>query len=75
MCLQNFKTVHPGQHEIKDDQIILIRERRPQPLIPVFRMLTSNPLSLQIILFQISDGLFVFNNQYSAHLPVPPDIF
>ena len=73
--LADLETVHTGKHQVEDDQIkFLLQSSCESGVTPVFD-LDLKAAQFEIVFFQISDGLFVFNNQYSAHLPVPPDIF
>ena len=67
----HFKSVHARKHQVQDDQVKLLLERSLQALVAPVLYLDFKSAQLQIILFQISDRHFIFNDQYFAHI-VPP---
>ena len=67
----DFKAVHARQHQIQNDQVKLPAHGRLQTLVPSVLDLYLKARQLQVILFQIGDRFFIFNNQYSAHVFSP----
>ena len=63
----DLKTVHPRQHDIQKDQIILAGQRFRQPLYPIdlHRHLIS--ADFQIILLDKSNVFIIFDDQYTCH--------
>ena len=63
----DLKTVHPRQHDIQKNQIILARERFRQPLCPIDFHRHLIPADFQIILLDGSNVFIIFYDQYTFH--------
>ena len=64
----DLEAVHARKHQIQDHQLKILLQRALQSYFPVGSYLHLKTGKLQIILFQIRNGFFVFYNQYLAHL-------
>ena len=65
------KPVDPGKHEVQYDQVKILVKSCHKALVAPGLNLHLKSAQFQIILFQIRDCFFVFNDQYFAHIFTP----
>ena len=63
----DLEAVRPGQHEVQDVEVIVLRERGREPAAAVRLDIHIKPGELQIVFFQRGYGLLIFDDQDSAH--------
>ena len=63
----DLETVHPRQHDIQKDQVIVTREGLRQPPCPVDFHMHLVPADLQIILLNGCNIFIIFYDQYTFH--------
>ena len=71
--LADLKAVGARQHQVQENQVKVLRQAPLQSPVAVILSLHLKTGKLQIILLQLRDTDFILNDQYSAHLFLPPD--
>ena len=66
--LADLETIHLRQHQIQDKEIVIRLQCAFQSHIPPVLDLHLEAAELQIVFFQVCNGLFILDNQYFTHL-------
>ena len=68
----DFKSIHLRQHQIQNDQIKIFIQCSGGSTAAIGLQHDFKVAELQIIFLQFCDCCFVFNDQYSCHILIPP---
>ena len=66
--LADCKSIHRWQHQIYNNNIIVFQQCPIQTFLPIIFNIDFKIIQLQVILFQLGNCLFIFNNQYFFHI-------
>ena len=72
--LADLKAVHSRKHQIQNKHVVISRQGLFTARVAVRLNLHRKTAQFQIVLLQLSDRQFIFDNQHFTHR-VPPDIF
>jgi hypothetical protein len=70
-ALADVEAVHPGQHDVQQNEIVCAVEGPVQAFYAVGLDVTFDGIGFEEILFQFGDFLIIFNDEYFFHILTP----